>query len=154
MSYSGFKQHTVYPEDIECVVDGKNGKGAIYVGNLEASENVKTLKSTRRLNLEHSIKAVLTAAKSIFLDHPKEHVPHYLYVPGEDHERFDLSIYFDKSADFIKKVLEETNVLVHCMAGISRSVSLVAAYLMKYRSMGSREALESIRRKRRIVYYS
>ena len=36
---------TVYPEDIECVWEPVKGKGAIYIGNLEASENIRTLKS-------------------------------------------------------------------------------------------------------------
>lgn len=102
--------------------------------------------------LGHKIKAVLTAARDIYLNHPQTEIPHYLYIPGEDHERFNLSIYFDKSADFIDKVLKETNVLVHCMAGISRSVSLVLAYLMKYHQMPFREALSNVRKKRRIVF--
>lgn len=62
---------TVYPEDIECVHDPINGKGGIYIGNLEAAQNIQTLKSTLILYPEHGIKAVLTAAKGIFLDHPK-----------------------------------------------------------------------------------
>lgn len=36
----------VYPEDIEHVVDATSTAGAIYIGNLEASQNVLTLKST------------------------------------------------------------------------------------------------------------
>lgn len=35
----------VYPEDIECVVDPINGIGGIFIGNLEASQNLLTLKS-------------------------------------------------------------------------------------------------------------
>jgi hypothetical protein len=26
--------HDVFPEDIDCVIEGGNGKGAIYIGNL------------------------------------------------------------------------------------------------------------------------
>jgi len=36
----------VYPEDIECVHEPVNGKGGIWIGNLEAAENIQTLKST------------------------------------------------------------------------------------------------------------
>jgi len=61
----------VYPEDIECVHEPTNGKGGIYVGNLEAAENLQTLKSTFFTNLEFGIKAVLTAAKGVFLNHSK-----------------------------------------------------------------------------------
>jgi len=62
---------TVYPEDIECVHDPINGKGGIYIGNLEAAQNLQTLKSTFYHHVENGIRAVLTAAKGIFLEHPK-----------------------------------------------------------------------------------
>lgn len=48
----------------------QNGKGGIYIGNLEASQNLATLKYFL-INQEHGIKAVLTAAKDINLKHPK-----------------------------------------------------------------------------------
>ena len=95
----------------------------------------------------------MTAAKDISLKHPKNEIPDYLHIPGEDHERFDLSRYFDKSIDFIKTSLGKTNILVHCMAGISRSVTLVLAYLMKHHGMSYLEAFEAIRRKRKIVNF-
>ena len=62
---------TVYPEDIECVHDPINGKGGIFIGNLEAAQNLQTLKSTFYHHLENGIRAVLTAAKGIFLEHSK-----------------------------------------------------------------------------------
>ena len=48
-SHPGFKTrppHDVFPEDIECVLEPTNGKGAIFIGNLEAAESLTTLKST------------------------------------------------------------------------------------------------------------
>lgn len=36
-NHPGFKTrppHDVFPEDIECVLEGNNNKGAIYIGNL------------------------------------------------------------------------------------------------------------------------
>ena len=78
-------------------------------------------------------------------------MPHQLYIPGEDHERFDLSVYFDQAADWIKDKLEETNILVHCLAGVSRSVSLVLAYLMKHKGMNFDDAFYSVKSRRKIV---
>ena len=52
-------------------------------------------------------------------------------MPGDDHEKFNLFPYFDESIRFIESSLKKTNILVHCMAGISRSVTLVIAYLLK-----------------------
>lgn len=39
--------------------------------------------------------------------------------------------YFDKSYAFLSKCLAEGNVFVHCKMGISRSASLVIAYIMR-----------------------
>lgn len=47
-SHPGFKTrppHDVYPEDMECVLEGEQNKGAIFIGNLEAAESLETLKS-------------------------------------------------------------------------------------------------------------
>lgn len=80
---------------------------------------------------EHGIEAVLTAVKGKNMD--KTMPPHieYLYVPAVDHESFDLSQYFDVANEFIDEERKRTNVLVHCMAGISRSVTLVIAFMIK-----------------------
>lgn len=51
MKKSGYAAQIVYPEDIECVLEARAGRGAIYIGNLEASQNLRTLKSIPLLNL-------------------------------------------------------------------------------------------------------
>lgn len=38
------KARSVYPEDISCICDPVDGKGGIFVSNLEAAENINTLK--------------------------------------------------------------------------------------------------------------
>jgi len=40
----------VYEEDIQCVHDPVDGKGGIFIGNLEAAENLKTLNSKYKSN--------------------------------------------------------------------------------------------------------
>ena len=72
----------VYEEDYSCIVHPQNGKGGIFIGNLEASQNIKTLKSIHLHNLENAIKAVLTAAKGIDLKHSKADIPYYLQIQG------------------------------------------------------------------------
>ena len=151
--YKGPNGQIVYQQDIECVKDSVQGKGGIFIGNLQASQNLNTLKSSFHFISEHSIKSVLTSAKGVFLNHPKQDVPHHLYIPGEDHERFDLSKYFDQAADWIKQKLEESNVLVHCLAGVSRSVSLVIAYFIKHKNMNFEDAFFMIKSRRKIVLF-
>ena len=97
------------------------------------------------------IGSVLTACKNIHIRHPKDEVPYSLYVPGEDHEHYDLSVHFDTAAQFIHQSRQHTNILVHCMAGVSRSATLVMAYLMKYLNMSYREAHKAIQTNRKRV---
>ena len=77
----------------------------------------------------------MTSATEANFTHPKDSVPYHIKFPALDYENFALEQYFDQAADYIEQHLAITNVLVHCMAGVSRSVSLVVAYLLKYRGM-------------------
>lgn len=42
--------------------------------------------------------------------------------------------------------------MVHCLAGVSRSVSLVLAYLIKHRGMGYCDAYDLIKGRRKIIH--
>jgi hypothetical protein len=35
----------VYQEDLSCILDPQDGKGGLFIGNLEAAQNITTLKS-------------------------------------------------------------------------------------------------------------
>lgn len=56
----------------------------------------------------------------------------YHGVPADDSPSFNLSRYFHSSADYIHQALSSAGarILVHCAVGVSRSASLVLAYLM------------------------
>jgi dual specificity phosphatase 12 len=49
------------------------------------------------------------------------------------------------------KILRKGGVLVHCQAGMSRSATIVAAYLMKVLGVGVDEALDMIRNVRPVI---
>jgi hypothetical protein len=36
----------VYPEDYSCIIDPRDGCGGLYIGNLEAAQNITNLKSS------------------------------------------------------------------------------------------------------------
>lgn len=71
--------------------------------------------------------------------------PLYLQIPVWDKSDVDISVYFDEVADLIEQV-RQTNgkVLVHCVAGVSRSATLCLAYLMKQK-MSLKTAFELVR---------
>ena len=88
------------------------------------------IKKYLRFYSEHGIGAVITAIKGKNLaDKIPKHIE-YLYVPVVDHESCNISVFFKDSFEFIEEERKRTNVLVHCMAGVSRSVTLVIAYIM------------------------
>ncbi|XP_055315684.1 dual specificity protein phosphatase 18 isoform X2 [Sitodiplosis mosellana] len=72
--------------------------------------------------------------------------PVYLQVPVLDKSDIDISNYFDEVSDLIEQI-RQTNgkTMVHCVAGVSRSASLVLAYLMKYWKMSLKGAFELVR---------
>ncbi len=77
-----------------------------------------------------------------------------MYIPAVDHEAFDISYYFDQSNNFIEEERKRTNVLVHCMAGVSRSVALVIAYLIRHSNMSYDDAFAFVKSRRKIVILS
>ncbi|XP_026170980.1 dual specificity protein phosphatase 26-like isoform X3 [Mastacembelus armatus] len=70
----------------------------------------------------------------------------------DDSTHFDLDVYFQPAADFIHKGLKSPDgkVLVHCIMGMSRSSTLVLAYLMIYHHLELKQALQKVIQKRAI----
>lgn len=110
--------------------------------------------NTQEYNLPHlelKIGAILSCAKGYELNHPRTLVPHYRYIPTLDQDECDISVHFDDAADFIRDSLRHTNVLAHCIAGVSRSVSMVIAYLIREHKLNYDEAYRLVKSKRKIV---
>jgi protein-tyrosine phosphatase len=60
--------------------------------------------------------------------------------------------HFDQAIEFIDSALRSKgNILVHCSAGISRSPTLVLAYMMKKNHWTLEEAFDKMRKLRQIV---
>lgn len=60
-----------------------------------------------------------------------------------------LTIIYDEVLPFIDVALQDSGkVLVHCNAGVSRASSVIIAYLIKYRGMSYKQALEEVRKNR------
>jgi protein-tyrosine phosphatase len=76
----------------------------------------------------------------------------YLYIPAVDHESFDLAPFFPTAIELLASETRRTNVLVHCMAGVSRSATLVIAYFMHSRSLPFKDAFNLVKSRRKIVF--
>jgi len=69
-----------------------------------------------------------------------------------DAEEQDLLQYLDQCVDHIHSVVEEGgNILVHCVAGVSRSASVCIAYLIKYQRMTLHAAFKHVSSRRSCI---
>ncbi|NWW34799.1 DS13B phosphatase, partial [Panurus biarmicus] len=122
----------------------------IYLGDAWAARSKTVLQG---LNITHILNAadgpysVNTGAK-YYADLQIE----YYGVEAFDDPSFDLSIFFYDAANFIGKALNSSGgkVFVHCAMGVSRSATLVLAFLMIYENMTLVDALKTVSAHRNI----
>ncbi|KAM6186714.1 dual specificity protein phosphatase 13A isoform 3-T3 [Rhynchocyon petersi] len=76
----------------------------------------------------------------------------YYGIEADDNPFFDLSVYFLPVARYIRAALSapQGRVLVHCAMGVSRSATLVLAFLMLYENMTLVEAIKAVQAHRDI----
>ncbi|XP_036430584.1 dual specificity protein phosphatase family protein [Colossoma macropomum] len=121
----------------------------LFIGNVAIAQNRTALKKlgiTHILNVAHSKQGSI-GDQSYY---GEEFV--YYGIPAEDSSRFDLSVHFRPASDFIHKALKKKNgkVLVHCIMGVSRSSTLVLAYLMLRHRLTLRSAIQKVVQRRAI----
>ncbi|XP_076470174.1 dual specificity protein phosphatase 22-B-like [Babylonia areolata] len=108
----------------------------LYIGNFRDAKDREQLTAN---NITH-ILSIHDNAKKILDD--KE----YLTIIASDSASENLIQYFPQCIEFIHNArLSGGGVVVHCLAGVSRSVTITAAYLMTDTTLGWREALNAIR---------
>uniref|UniRef100_A0ACD5TPF0 Uncharacterized protein n=1 Tax=Avena sativa TaxID=4498 RepID=A0ACD5TPF0_AVESA len=119
---------------VSCSLEG------LYLGSVGAALNKDALKS---LNVTH----VLVVARSLNPAFPEEFT--YKKIEVLDSPDTDLVKHFGECFTFIDEgICSGGNVLVHCFAGRSRSVTVVLAYLMNKHQMSLQSAMSLVRSKR------
>ncbi|XP_061120932.1 dual specificity protein phosphatase 13B-like [Syngnathus typhle] len=123
----------------------------IFLGDMYAAKDKRSLKA-------HGISHVLNAAHGKFNVNTgatfyRDVKVAYHGVEAFDMVTFDLSVFFYRAADFIRSALSSPTgrVLVHCAMGLSRSSTLVLAYLMIHERMTLAEAIVAVSVKRNIA---
>ncbi|XP_026206514.1 dual specificity phosphatase DUPD1-like [Anabas testudineus] len=120
----------------------------IYIGDMYAAKDKSTLQAhhiTHVLNAAHG-KFSVNTGPSFYRDTQIT----YHGVEAFDMPSFNLSPFFYPAANFIKNALPTGKVLVHCAMGLSRSSSLVLAYLMIHENMTLVDAIKAVGTKRNI----
>lgn len=108
---------------------------------------------TSEYNIQkYNINCVITVCNEV----PKvtlKHVESFKFDVA-DKPTESLSKYFDFIADKIHEISRKKGIcLVHCVAGISRSATVVIAYLMKHLKMNLRDAHSFVKSKRPFVSF-
>lgn len=120
--------------DDDEVIDGDDGSN-----NNEDDEEAK-----REAKKEASVKSL---TRRIYPPHFK-----HVFIEIDDVPSADLMPHLDRTNDFIKEVIgSNQRILIHCAAGISRSTSVVIAYLISEVGMNYEKAFMSVRRARRCI---
>jgi protein-tyrosine phosphatase len=77
----------------------------------------------------------------------------YLHLPLPDTPTSDLFALFPQCIEFIGDAIKSgSSVLVHCNAGVSRSPTVVMAFVMHHQRLSLRETVELVRSRRACAY--
>lgn len=117
----------------------------LWISDLSSAEDAALISS---LGITHVISA-MRGSVVINSDRPL----HRVQIPLEDNPFAELAAHLPSSTAFIIEAMKDPNarVLVHCAEGISRSVSIVCAYLMHTQKWTPTKALMYVKSKRTVA---
>ncbi|KAK6747428.1 hypothetical protein RB195_000554 [Necator americanus] len=113
----------------------------LFLGNYETASDEQALK---RIGV-HYIINVTSNLPNPFEDNPSFH---YLRISVDDNSSHNLTQYFSEAIAFIDAAARAGDAcLVHCLAGISRSVTVCLAYLMTKNKWSLEDAYDLVLRR-------
>ncbi|KAG5339337.1 hypothetical protein C0989_004667 [Termitomyces sp. Mn162] len=124
----------------------------LYISDLSFAENPACLAS---YGITHVISVI---SGSVHLPPPAALYPHppprHLHLKLEDSPFVELAAHLPTTTQWIRDAYlssPDARILVHCAEGISRSVSIVAAFLIAQYGWTPSEAVQFIKTKRRVA---
>ena len=114
----------------------------LWLGNYEAANNIDNLK-------KEGIKKILCVMDFSAPEYKEEDKFNQKIIKIVDIPTQNILKYLGECLNFIKG---EEKILVHCMAGASRSASIVIAYIMWAQKLSYQEALNFVENKRSSVF--
>ncbi|XP_060652135.1 dual specificity protein phosphatase Mpk3 [Drosophila nasuta] len=111
----------------------------LFLGNASHSCDSNALQ-------KYNIKYVLNVTPDLPNEFEQLGVIKYLQIPITDHYSQDVAMHFPAAIQFIEEARRANSaVLVHCLAGVSRSVTVTLAYLMHTRALSLNDAFMLVR---------
>ncbi|CAD8059989.1 unnamed protein product [Paramecium sonneborni] len=117
------QQRPPFPSGVmDCILPRTQEFGALYLSGIEAAINPYLLH-------QNQISAILTVGSEMANLQFQDANHKILYLNDTSHD--PIKKYFDESIQFIQENRQRCNVLVHCYVGVSRSATIIIAYLMQ-----------------------
>lgn len=115
----------------------------VYLGCVRSSQDRRKL---QRLRIGYLIVCSRTLPEAF------SHELKYFRVPVEDTTSANIAQYFDRATAFIERARhQKQNILVHCQQGMSRSASIVIAWLIRFHGLSLHNAYWLSKKRRHCV---
>ncbi|KAL1235531.1 Dual specificity protein phosphatase [Trichinella pseudospiralis] len=112
----------------------------LYLGNAANASDISVLQ-------KYNINYVVNVTRNLPNAFESDARFKYLQIPIDDNWSQNLASHFPKAIQFINEARsKKCGVLVHCLAGISRSVTVTVAYLMQTLSLSLDDAYDMVKR--------